>query len=121
MALAEVHVQFGVVGGQGEERADSGLPPLQPADYDRSRACCTSHRELHGYLQENVRSPSSTSIDVTAIAQRSDNWWAVGVPEIPSLFTQVQRFDQIDGMARNATRMLGKEIGGVKVEPRLSE
>ena len=57
MALAEVHVQFGVVGGQGEERADSGLPPLQPADYDRSRACCTSHRELHGYLQENVRSP----------------------------------------------------------------
>ncbi len=96
-------------------------PPLQPADYDRSRACCTSHRELHGYLQENVRSPSSTSIDVTAIAQRSDNWWAVGVPEIPSLFTQVQRFDQIDGMARNATRMLGKEIGDVKVEPRLSE
>ena len=41
--------------------------------------------------------------------------------QIPSLFTQVQRFDQIDGMARNATRMLGKEIGDVKVEPRLSE
>ena len=51
----------------------------------------------------------------------NQNAQQTGRYQIPSLFTQVQRFDQIDGMARNATRMLGKEIGDVKVEPRLSE
>lgn len=63
----------------------------------------------------------ATPIDVTAFAERSDDWWAIEVPEFPDLFTQARRLNQIDGMARNATRMLGKEIGDVKVEPRLSE
>lgn len=63
----------------------------------------------------------TTPIDVTAIAERSDGWWAVEVPEIPGLFTQARRLDQIDGMVRDAARMLDREIGDVKVEPRLSE
>ena len=63
----------------------------------------------------------TTPIDVTAIAERSDGWWAVEVPEIPGLFTQARRLDQVDGMVRDAARMLDREIGDVKVEPRLSE
>ena len=62
-----------------------------------------------------------TPIDVTAIAERSDGWWAVEVPEIPGLFTQARCLDQIDGMVRDAARMLGREISDVRVEPRLSE
>ncbi len=30
----------------------------------------------------------TTPIDVTAIAERSDSWWAIEIPEIPGLFTQ---------------------------------
>ena len=60
-------------------------------------------------------------IDVTAIAERSDGWWAVDVPELPGLFTQARRLDQIDGMVRDAAQMLGKEIGDVKLEPQLLE
>lgn len=63
----------------------------------------------------------STPIDVTAIAERSGGWWAVEVPEIPGLFTQARRLDQIDGMVRDAARMLGREVGAIEVEPRLSE
>ena len=63
----------------------------------------------------------TTPIDVTAIAERSDGWWAVDVPEIPGLFTQARHLDQIDGMVQDAARILGREIGDVKVEPQLSE
>ena len=43
------------------------------------------------------------------------------MPEIPGLFTQARRLDQIDGMVRDAARMLGREVGMVTVDPKLSE
>lgn len=63
----------------------------------------------------------SEPMNVTAVAERSGNWWAVEVPEIPGLFTQARRLDQIDGMVRDAARMLGREVGIVTVDPKLSE
>ena len=39
---------------------------------------------------------------VTAIARRCDGWWAIEVPEIPGLFTQVRRLDQIAAMVKDA-------------------
>lgn len=63
----------------------------------------------------------SEPMNVTAVAERSGNWWAVEVPEIPGLFTQAHRLDQIEGMVRDAAHMLGREVGAVSVEPKLSE
>ena len=63
----------------------------------------------------------SEPMNVTAVAERSGNWWAVEVPEIPGLFTQARRLDQVDGMVRDAARMLGREVGMVAVDPKLSE
>lgn len=59
--------------------------------------------------------------EVTAVARRSGDWWAVEVPEIPGLFTQTRRLDQIDGMVRDAAKLLDYEIGGVSVRPKLSK
>ena len=43
------------------------------------------------------------------------------VNELPGLFTQARRLDQVDGMVRDAARMLGREVGMVAVDPKLSE
>lgn len=63
----------------------------------------------------------SEPMNVTAAAERSDGRWSVEVPEIPGLFTQTRRLDQIDAMVRDAAGMLGCEIGTVTVEPKLPE
>lgn len=45
---------------------------------------------------------------ITAKARRSDGWWAVEVPEVPGVFTQARRLDQVPEMAIDAvTLMLG--------------
>ena len=62
-----------------------------------------------------------TAKAVTAIARRSGDWWAIEVPEIPGLFTQTRRLDQIDGMVRDAAKLLGHEISQVTVQAKLSE
>lgn len=62
-----------------------------------------------------------TDMTVTAIARRSGEWWAIEVPEIPGLFTQTRRLDQIDDMVRDAANLLGYEIGQVTVQAKLSE
>ena len=62
-----------------------------------------------------------TAMTVTAIAQRSGDWWAIEVPEIPGLFTQTRRLGQIDGMVRDAAKLLGHEISQVTVQAKLSE
>ena len=62
-----------------------------------------------------------TAMTVTAIARRSGDWWAIEVPEIPGLFTQTRRLDQIDGMVRDAAKLLGHEISQVTVQAKLSE
>lgn len=58
---------------------------------------------------------------VTAIAQRSEGWWAIEVPEIPGLFTQTRRLDQVDKMVRDAAKMLDYEIDETDIRPKLSE
>lgn len=37
-------------------------------------------------------------MNVTAICERSGDWWAVTVPEIEGGFTQAKRLDQVPGM-----------------------
>ena len=55
-------------------------------------------------------------MNVTAIAQRSGDWWAIEVPEIPGLFTQTRRLDQTDDMVRDAAKLLGREVSQVTVQ-----
>ena len=38
----------------------------------------------------------------TARATRDEGWWTVTVDEVPGLFTQTRRLDQIPGMVRDA-------------------
>lgn len=55
--------------------------------------------------------------DVTARVTRSDGWWAVSVDEIPGLFTQARRLDQVADMVRDAASLLGVGVGTVEVQP----
>lgn len=55
--------------------------------------------------------------DVTARVTRSDGWWAVSVDEIPGLFTQARRLDQVADMVREAGSLLGVDVGPVEVAP----
>ena len=55
--------------------------------------------------------------DVTARVTRSDGWWAISVDEIPGLFTQARRLDQVADMVREAGSLLGVDVGAVEVAP----
>ena len=55
--------------------------------------------------------------DVTARVTRSDGWWAISVDEIPGLFTQARRLDQVADMVRDAASLLGVGVGTVEVQP----
>jgi predicted RNase H-like HicB family nuclease len=39
---------------------------------------------------------------VTAKTTRTNGWWAVEVPEVPGVFTQAKRLDQVPAMVRDA-------------------
>ena len=54
---------------------------------------------------------------VTAHVTRSEGWWAISVEEIPGLFTQARRLDQVVNMVRDAASLLGVEVGAVEVLP----
>ncbi len=58
-------------------------------------------------------------MQVTAKATRSGNRWAIEVVEIPGLFTQSRRLDQVEGMVRDAAAMLGHQDLEVVVVPNL--
>ena len=58
---------------------------------------------------------------VTATATRNGDWWAVEVPEIPGLFTQARRLDQIEAMVKDAATILGQHVDTVSVEPQLND
>ena len=60
-------------------------------------------------------------MDVTAHATRSGDWWAVEVPQIPGLFTQAKRLDQVEAMVTDAAAMLGHGDVHVAVEADLSD
>ena len=55
--------------------------------------------------------------DVTARVTRSEGWWAISVEEIPGLFTQARRLDQVANMVRDAASLLGVEVDVVEVLP----
>lgn len=56
---------------------------------------------------------------VTAKATREGGWWAVEVPEVPGLFTQAKRLDQVAEMVVDAAEMLGHPDVEVVVVPQL--
>ncbi len=50
-------------------------------------------------------------------ARRRADWWALEVPELPGVFSQVRRLDQADGMARDAIgTMLDVDPSSVTVD-----
>lgn len=44
---------------------------------------------------------------LTAKAQRSNTWWAIQVSEVPGLFTQARRLDQVAEMVEDAVTLFG--------------
>lgn len=60
-------------------------------------------------------------INVTAVCTRSDGWWAVEVPEIPGLFTQARRLDQVEAQVRDAAEMLDVQVDIITLDPQLDE
>ncbi|GAB19367.1 hypothetical protein GOEFS_082_00010 [Gordonia effusa NBRC 100432] len=58
---------------------------------------------------------------VTAQAVRSGDWWAIQVPELPGLFTQARRLDQIATEVTDAASMLGVVVDEVDVQPVIHE
>jgi antitoxin component HigA of HigAB toxin-antitoxin module len=60
-------------------------------------------------------------MQVTAIATRSGGWWAIEVPELPGLFTQTRRLDQVPDAVADAARLLGDDDVDVVVKPVLPD
>ncbi|RPA58605.1 XRE family transcriptional regulator [Gordonia oryzae] len=59
--------------------------------------------------------------DTHAIARRSGDWWAVEVPSIPGLYTQVRRLEQVADAVQGAATDLGTPVGAVTVEADISD
>lgn len=56
---------------------------------------------------------------VTAEVTRSGAWWAIRVPEVPGVFTQVKRLDQAPAMVADAVAtMTGTDAADVDVTVR---
>ncbi|WP_163541284.1 type II toxin-antitoxin system HicB family antitoxin [Occultella kanbiaonis] len=56
---------------------------------------------------------------VTAVATRTGEWWAVQVPEVPGVFTQAKRLEQVpDTVADAVATMLAVPADSVDVEVR---
>ncbi|RHA93689.1 XRE family transcriptional regulator [Bifidobacterium bifidum] len=58
---------------------------------------------------------------IKAICRRSDNWWAIEVPEIPGLYTQARRLDQVEDEVRDAARMLGVAPIEIQIDVRIDD
>jgi predicted RNase H-like HicB family nuclease len=57
----------------------------------------------------------------TARAERSGDWWAISVPELPGVFTQTKRLDQVTSMAQDAIALfLDVPVRSVQVELSIS-
>ncbi|MFF6997936.1 type II toxin-antitoxin system HicB family antitoxin [Streptomyces sp. NPDC008313] len=58
------------------------------------------------------------------VARRTGEWWALEVPDLPGVFSQVKRLEQAEGAVREAIAlMLDTEPDGfvVEIEPVLSD
>lgn len=53
----------------------------------------------------------------TANATRQGGWWAIEVREIPGLFTQARRLEQVPEMVIDAAATLGHAVEDVEVVP----
>ena len=54
---------------------------------------------------------------VTAKVTRSGEWWAVEVPEVPGVFTQAKRLEQVPEMVRDAVALMAEvDEGSVEVD-----
>lgn len=49
-------------------------------------------------------------MDIVVTATRTDGWWALSVPSIKGLNTQVRRLDQIEDMVRDALSLFPEVI-----------
>ena len=62
-----------------------------------------------------------------ATAERSDRtggWWAIEVPDLPGVFSQARRLDQVSAMARDAIAAfldVSQDSVEIEVEPRLAK
>ncbi|MGH3481220.1 MAG: type II toxin-antitoxin system HicB family antitoxin [Nocardioidaceae bacterium] len=45
-------------------------------------------------------------MEVTANVTRSGDWWAIEVPEVPGVFTQAKRLDQVEEMVQDAVALM---------------
>ena len=43
---------------------------------------------------------------VTAKVTRSGDWWAIEVPQVPGVFTQAKRLDQVEEMVQDAVALM---------------
>jgi len=43
---------------------------------------------------------------ITATAVRCDGWWAIETVDVPGLYTQARRLDQVEAMVKDAASML---------------
>lgn len=78
------------------------------------------HNEINE-RQRHLEAPGRRGqVKVTAQATRSGKWWAVEVPEIPGLFTQARRLDQVVEAVADAASMLGHPQVEVEIVPQLS-
>lgn len=58
------------------------------------------------------------------VARRVGNWWALEVPDLPGVFSQVRRLDKADDAAREAIALrldVESEDVAVTVEPELPD
>lgn len=61
------------------------------------------------------------SRNITVIAERNKGWWVISTPEIPGLFTQARRLDQIEHMVRDAAEVLDEPVDDIEIKPILGE
>jgi len=52
--------------------------------------------------QQTEARPTQWSVEVT----RSGGWWAIRVPDLPGVFSQCRRLDQVDGHVREAIALM---------------
>jgi hypothetical protein len=90
-------------GGDHSKVAIGRGPGHDPATQGDQR----DHRE------GDPQADGSRAMRVTAKVQRSDDWWAVEVAEVPGVFTQVRRLDQVAGMTADAVATL---LGNIAAE-----
>ena len=44
-------------------------------------------------------------MNITAAAQRSEGWWIIRIPELPSVYSQSRQLSQVAAMAQEAAAL----------------